>query len=262
VKQEIAKENILPPFPYRLFWAKGYNFQRDQSAELTPVPALFLHWLFTTVLIIAALVGIRSSENAGRDAYFFVVSVYAYVLDVVIFAWIALGVLYLRISPGSLWYSISPANHWVSIIAAFIFLSSTTFPLICMWIPDPAKKTLAQSNRIAWYTSQTVGIAVFVFAILYWLVFRYIVPRVGSHRGRELYSKRTPVFRKEAVPGEDHYYLIRTFEIVETYWAKSDCADVVDELRSRETGIRTETSIPDPRLAEREVASQRYLGTL
>ena len=198
--------------------------------------------------------GVRSSEHAARDAYFFVVSVYAYVLDVVFFAWVALGVLYLRISPGSLWYLISPANHWVSIIAALIFLTGTAFPLICMWIPDPAKKTLGQSDSTAWYTSQTVGVAVFAFSILYWVGFKYIVPHIGNHGGRELCSIRTPVFRKEKDSNTNQYYLVRTYEIVKTYWGNSDRSDVDQTLIEREKAMETEHSTGDLRLAERESA--------
>lgn len=265
VKQEIAKESILPSIPSRLFWAKSYHIslkgfirgktiQQDDSTEATPIPALFLHWLFTAILVIAALVGVRSSKHAARDAYFFIVSVYAYVLDVVFFAWVAIGMLYLRISPGSLWHSISPANHWVSITVALIFLTSTVFPLICMWIPDPAKKTLGQSDSIAWFASQTVGLAVFAFSILYWVGFRYIVPRIGNHNGRTLNIIRTPIFRREHDSNTDQDYLVRTFEIVKTYWGSSDGSDVQSTLIEREKAMNNENSTVHSRLAEIESA--------
>jgi hypothetical protein len=236
VKQEIAKEGILGRF-----WAKSYSFswkklratRADHSSESTPVPALFLHWFFTTILVIAAVVSLRSTAHAARDAYFFVVSVYAYSIDVIVFAWVSLGMLYLRIAPGSQWYLKSPANHWVSMAASLILLTGTAFPLICMWIPDPDKSTLGQSDTIPWYVSQTVGAGIFFFAFLYWLGFKYVAPHIGGNGGKTFTVQRRPYFRQERDLVTEQDYLIQAFEIVKTSWILNAASHAEEVLTRR-----------------------------
>ena len=203
----------------------------------------------------AATVSLRSTEHAARDAYFFVVSVYTYLLYMIVYTWIALGMLYLRFSPGNVWHSISPANHWVSITAALVLLTSTVFPLLCMWIPDSGKKTLGQSESIPWYISQTVGVVVFAFSILYWAVFRYIVPHIGSHGGRTFVAERTPIFHKEHDPKTGDYYLVQVFETIKTYWGHSNPSAVDQTLMDRELARQNGHSAVDLKLVERELAS-------
>jgi hypothetical protein len=239
VKQEIAKEGIIGRFwgnSYSFSWKKfraGESMRADHSSESTPVPALFLHWFFTTVLVIAAVVSLRSTKHAARDSYFFVVSVYAFSIDVIVFAWVALGMLYLRIAPGSQWYLKSPANHWASLAASLILLAGTAFPLICMWIPDPEKSTLGQSDSVPWYVSQTVGAGIFFFSFLYWIGFHYVVPRFGGHGGKTFKVHRRPYFRREHDPNTDKEYLIQIFEIVKTEWVPATVSKVEEVLLRR-----------------------------
>lgn len=239
MKQEIAKEGIIGRF-----WANSYSFswkkfraresmRADHSSESTPVPALFLHWFFTSVLVIAALTSVRSTKHSARDAYFFVVSVYAYSIDVIIFAWVSLGMLYLRIAPGSQWYLKSPANHWASITASLLLLAGTVFPLICMWIPDPEKSTLGQSDSIPWYVSQTVGAGIFLFSFLYWLGFKYIAPYIGGKGGKIFTVDRKPYFRQEHEFDTGRDYLIQVFEIVKTDWVPITASKVEEVLLRR-----------------------------
>jgi hypothetical protein len=239
VKQEIAKEGIIGRF-----WAKSYSFswkklragesmQVDHSSESTPVPALFLHWFFTSVLVIAAVVSLRDTKHAARDSYFFVVSVYAFSLDVIVFAWVALSMLYLRVAPGSLWYLKSPAYHWASMAASLTLLAGTAFPLICMWIPDPEKSTLGQSDSVPWYVSQTVGAGIFFFSFLYWVGFKYVAPHLGGNGGKKFIVQRRPYFRREYDDVSEKEYLIQVFEIVKTEWVPATASKVEEVLLRR-----------------------------
>ena len=59
VKQELAKEGILP---FSRFWASDWPFN-------APTGAIFLHWLFTTALILG---------SQTSDVYTFVTNVFVY----------------------------------------------------------------------------------------------------------------------------------------------------------------------------------------
>jgi amino acid transporter len=221
VKQEIAKEGILP---FSLFFAKSYDlsfsrlrriFSRSAKVtsqnEPTPVPALFLHLLFTTVLVVIPTLILRKN-HPGQQSYIFIVTTYTIVLDVIFFVLIAIAMLYLRLAPGSRWRYKSRANHWLSIAASLVFFAATMFPLICLWIPDPEKQTLTDLTTIPWFAAQTLCAAVLGVSVLYWFGFRFIVPRIGKRRGMTFVIERNPRFH------EEHKYPVQTFEEIAADW--------------------------------------------
>jgi hypothetical protein len=262
VKQEIAKQGILPS---SLFFAQSFHmsirslFSRSPrttaNSETTPVPALMLHWFFTMFLIVAAVIGIHnanpslSGDKVSADAYYFVVSMYAYVLDVMVYAWVGLGVLYLRLSPARRWAQISKENHWLSILCALIFSAGTVFPLICLWIPDPQKPMLAVSSTIPWFASQTVAFAVVGFSMLYWVGFRYGIPKL--YPGLHFMYDQKPILHEESDGS-----LVQVAEVVTAPWGYPDSSVNDVKLIEREEGIQRNPNFPvgDVRLRQREDA--------
>ena len=179
--------------------------------EPTPVAALFLHLFFTSLLVVIPTVILRK-QRPGIQSYIFIVTLYTFVLDVVFFVLIGIAMLYLRLAQRSKYRSKSESNHWISIIASLIFFGATLFPLICLWIPDPAEKTLTALTTIPWFVAQTVCAAVFGISLLYWFGFRFIVPRIGKHHGMEFVIERIPRFH------EEHGYPVQTFEEIAADW--------------------------------------------
>jgi len=57
------------------------------------------------VVSLTAVIGVHNAlpnlpgDKVSADAYYFVVSLYSYVLDVMVYAWVGLGMLYLWLSP-------------------------------------------------------------------------------------------------------------------------------------------------------------------
>jgi amino acid transporter len=219
-----------------LFFAKSYDlsfsrFRRlfssstraSSPSERTPVPALFLHWFFTTVLVITTTVIFRDHEP-GKQSYIFIVAIYAYVLDVIFFVLVGAAMLYLRLAPRSKWHLKSESNHWISIAASIVFGAACLFPLIFMWIPDSDNKTLTSLTNIPWFVGQTVCVAILGISVLYWFGFRYVVPHVGKHRGMEFIIVRNPRFH------EEHGYPVQTFEEIAADWKLPDASVPDDKL--------------------------------
>ena len=225
VKQEIAKEGVLP---YSLFFAKRYDTSlgrllgRQPSkevapAEKTPVAAILIHWTFTTITVIATLLSLRPPSYDSTPTYTFIVTVMTYVIDLIFFICVGLGVLYLRLAPGSNWHKKSEAKPWLSTTCAFIFVTALAFPLICMWIPDPAEPSITRTDGlVSWYTPQTVGLIIVAISFAYYLGFRFVIPHVGRHAGKEFHTYRKPIFEKE------NGYPVQTYERIRFWWEARD----------------------------------------
>jgi len=226
VKQEVAKEGVLP---FSLWFAENYDlslrrlfwFRRpEESAEIhlhsekTPAATMVLHWVTMNMLIVPTVFIIQPVPYSAGPAYTFLVTFYTYVLDVFWFGIAGLGVLYLRLRPNIKWRKISSFNPWLSTIAALIFTLLNVFPVIGVWIPDPAVKYLAETdNVVIWYAGPTVGLVVLGISILYWFGFwSYVRQRENSER-QEFKVERTPIIREE----EGSY--IQLFEIVGFRWS-------------------------------------------
>lgn len=255
MKQEVAKEGILP---YSLFFAKGYDLSLGKlvkrrsskadfgtfSTERTPAAALALHWVITTILILGAVIAIQPQPYSSTPAFTFMSIVFAYVIYTTVFIFISFGLLCLRLSPKVHWAEKSEFKHpWVSVGSALILFVGSIFPVLFMWIPDPAFKFLAgTTNVVPWYASQTFGLGVVAFAFLYWVGLRCYIAVRSARGGKTLYVKREPKFKA------DSGGLTQIAEIVTLQWVR-EVGLRLDEIEERggpgyPTG-RQELNAPD-----------------
>jgi len=207
VKQEIAKRgilfysenmahdvNVLEKISER-FIRNGTETNIEANAHRAvsrfqpiPLPALILHGVFTTILILATL-GI----NSPRDSYGLIVGIYSYTIDAIIGACLAFGMICMRIQGSSGWNSMSRSGRWVSLAIAIIYFVANAIPVIMLWIPA----SIAQlGTSIPWEVVPVAGWSLVVAGLVYWLIFHSIVPVFMN--GRELYVKVTPTFRVDS----------------------------------------------------------------
>jgi len=221
VKQEIAKEGILP---FSKLIARNYDalshlascFRRHPSQkslaghrweglhEKTPLGALLVHWFFS-LLIIFCTWGVTSPVSAYNIVY----GIYSYTVDAFMSVTIGVGLIFLRFRPKRThWYLKSPSNNTISIIAATLFITSSLFPVIALWVPP----TKAFQTMYPWFLVPTIGVLLLIVGVLYWGVFVGIVPRLGDRRGKELRVERSPFFFIES--GEP----VQVAEVVAFNW--------------------------------------------
>ena len=87
----------------------------------------------------------------------------------------------------------------ISVTSASILFIGSVFPLIVMWIPNPAFRYLARtSNLVDWYTIQTRGVCLVLFAFLYWVAFRTYISVRSARGGTTRYVKREPMLKNDA----------------------------------------------------------------
>jgi hypothetical protein len=165
---------------------------------------------------LAAVLAIQPQPYSSTPAYTVLAGVLVYVTNVIKFTFIALGLLWLRFSPKVRWAEKSQFKHpVVSIIAALILFVSCVFPLIFLWVPDPAFKTLSRTfGVVSWFVVQTVGLCIISFAILYWVLFRCYVSIRSARGGKTLHVKREPKFKV------DSGGLTQVLEIVTLQWVR------------------------------------------
>ena len=147
MKQEIAKEGILP---FSAFFASGTTtpaallkawwIRRKQATsqraidplphegdvernsgfgeaqlEQSPMAALLLHWM-SSVTLIAVTATLTSSV-----AYFFLVSLYVYVIVILMGFVVSAGLLYLKMSKSSGWSKTTSYQPWGGPTAALVY---------------------------------------------------------------------------------------------------------------------------------------------
>jgi hypothetical protein len=251
VKQEIAKEGILP---YSLVFAQSYDFslgrlfgQKSPKADVdsvysedTPAATLVLHWTFTNIMVLGPVLAIQPQPYSSTPAYTFLASIVVYVNNVTKFTFIALGLLCLRFSPKVRWTEKSEFKHpAISIIAALIVFVACAFPLIFMWVPDPAFTTLSRtSGLVSWFVIQTVGLGIIGFAFLYWVLFRCYISVRSGRDGKSLHVMREPKFKVDSGgPAQ-------IFEIVTLQWVREVGLrlDEIEETNYTQQGLSPEYS--------------------
>lgn len=217
VKQEIAKEGVLP---FSLFFASStttpYAWLRDRiwpsklpesqrpPPEQSPVAALFLHWMFTMVMIGA------TSSRVPNVAYALLVSLYSYTLVILVGFFVASGLLYLRYSEGREWTDNAGFRPWGGPAAAIIYSLVCAFILVASFIPPSAGSPFASRNTdIKWYIVPTVGLCSLVVGYIYYLGFQYVVPRI---------MKKVLVVEREAVLVKEQGEWVQAMELVEASW--------------------------------------------
>ncbi|KAH7088191.1 amino acid permease-domain-containing protein [Paraphoma chrysanthemicola] len=195
VKQEIAKEGIIPFAKFfgenRVLFANWRRKHRSEDPEPTPLGALFLHWLFAVILILLTWAAKPAS------AYRILVNLYVYLMDIVPSFIMAIGMLYLRFF--TRWSTKSLMPSWLSILAAFIYALANGFPLVAIWIPPTHTSTDVYDliPGFPWYMTGTLSWTLLACGVVYWIGFRYVLPRYGARKGKEFLVEREPVFRMQ-----------------------------------------------------------------
>ncbi len=259
VKQEIAKEGILP---YSLVFAENYDFSlrrlfANKSAahpkpthqnpidytshiEKTPVATIALHWFFTNLMVVIPVLALQPTPYSTSPAFTFLAGSYAYLINIVTFTFISLGLMFLRFSPSTRWAQKSAFGASViSPLAAGIVFVACLFPMICIWVPDPAVRSLARTaGLVPWYGATGLGLGLLGFAFLYWVVFRLYVKIRSAREGTTLRVMREPKFKVEA-NGD----LTQVLEIVTLQWVREVGELRIEDLDGRGDGTCTTSSM-------------------
>lgn len=252
VKQEIAKEGI---FPWSLYLASSYDFSfrhgfrrlpahaagHQLHTQKAPAAALALHWVVTTILILAAVLG-TAAETASEDTfshlpgYSLLLTAFAYGLDIMWFSVIGIAMLRLRLWPGSTWRKKSPVPHALGVVAAVVFTVTNVVPLVLIWVPDPREKFMSRSDgKVPWFASQTMAVTIMVAGVLYWAGFKFYLWQRRSAKGEVLTVTRSPVFwsPKDGQRPGGQRVLVLLFEIIRLQWNW-----VPEESNERGQGVR------------------------
>lgn len=195
VKQEIAKEGVLPfsrliasdmqtPFSWlRNSMSRSPPSPETYKPENTPVAALFLHWVFSFVLVIAP---------GTSDAYLFLLLLHSYALHVCAGFLLAVGLLYLHFKKKSVWREESgfkPPGRW---IWALLYALVNAFLIIVAWLPPPDRFKTLILDHIRYDVYPIVVFALIGFGVLYWVGFAHIYPLKSK---RVLEVTRFPIIR-------------------------------------------------------------------
>ncbi|KAL8933025.1 MAG: hypothetical protein Q9211_006005 [Gyalolechia sp. 1 TL-2023] len=203
VKQEIAKEGVLP---FSRFFAMSVSTpvvwtmrklrpskasSNDAWLEQSPAPALFLHWLFTMLLMAA------TSSLAPGVAYQVLVSVYLYTVVLMVGLFVAGGLLYLRWCRGKEWTDQSGFRPWGGPTAAIVYSEV--------------------ERGYSWYVVPTVGISSAVMGYVYYLVFAKVIPRL---RQQVLVVERDPLIVRQG--GKPDGEWVQILETIDFWWSARD----------------------------------------
>ena len=239
VKQEVAKEGV---FPFSLYLAASYEFSLSHGfpyfrhlpahegghqlyRQKAPAATLLLHWMVTTIMILAAMFGTAAQNGAGEifshlPGYSLLLTANSYGLDIMWFTIIGVSMLLLRLTPGSTWRNQSPVPHILGVLAAFVFTVTNAVPLIAIWVPDPTEPFISRSDgKVRWYAFQTMAVTVLAAAAIYWVLFKFYVWQKQVRHGLKLKISKSPVFwESPALPDEESEWVLR-YEIIVKEWA-------------------------------------------
>ncbi|MCJ1391150.1 hypothetical protein MMC18_004012 [Xylographa bjoerkii] len=221
VKQEIAKEGILPCSKFfasntttlgAKFWAKLHpqRAQQEEELEQSPTAALLLHWVFSVLLIA------WTSGQTTAVAYQILIDLYTYVVMLVMSFFVATGLLYLKWRDPQAWKEMSVNfRPWGGPVAALLVSVVTAFLLVVAFVPPAADSPFSLSAQgFEWYIIPTVGLGGLLLGVAYFIVFRYIVPRV---KGEKLVVERVPI-----IVSDGHGGWVQQHEIVKFQWGVTD----------------------------------------
>ncbi|KAL8816447.1 MAG: hypothetical protein Q9223_004542, partial [Gallowayella weberi] len=203
VKQEIAKEGILP---FSLFFASSSttpwarirrrffpSSTLNHPDEQSPSAALFLHWIFSIVMIAA------TSPTTPDIAYTVLVSLYAWVVVLLLGLFVSGGLLYLRFfSPDRrTWTATSGFKPWGGPTAAIIYTLVCAFLLVAGYIPPSSDSPFASAETgVKWWIVPTAGLGSALLGWGYYVGFRFVYPRV-LREGRVLVVDREALIVRE-----------------------------------------------------------------
>ncbi|KAL8677593.1 MAG: hypothetical protein Q9186_006002 [Xanthomendoza sp. 1 TL-2023] len=218
VKQEIAKEGILP---FSLFFATSSTtpwahlrrrFSPSSSSlnhqdEQSPSAALFLHWIFSMLMIAA------TAPTTPDIAYTVLVSLYAWTIEVLLGAFVSGGLLYLRLfSPDRrTWIATAGFKAWGGSTAAVIYTLVCAYLLVAGYIPP--RSTAEYTIGVKWWIVPTAGLGSAVLGWGYYVGFRFGYPKV-VRGGRVL------VVEREALIVREHGEYVQALEHVDASWER------------------------------------------
>ncbi|KKA28283.1 hypothetical protein TD95_001846, partial [Thielaviopsis punctulata] len=164
VKQELAKQGILPA---SRFWSSDWPFR-------APSAAIFLHWIFSVILIVSL---------TAKDSYTFVTNIFTYTGN-----WIkrnfnqvllAIGLLYLTWTPSEDWARTRTSFRNYPPVTVFYALS-LLFTLAVPFVPNDLL------GSIPFWVLPTVGTSMLAVGALYWLIWANVLPMLGFHMQHEI----------------------------------------------------------------------------
>ena len=118
------------------------------------------------------------------------------------------GLIIMRLRTSSTWNADSLTNRWLSLSTAVFVLLANLFPIIASWTPQLQAQFV---TSIPWFAVPTMGWALVISGLCYWLVFRYVWPIFKS--GAVLTVTRNPVLRVD-----DEGNVVQQGELVQQSW--------------------------------------------
>ena len=259
MKQEIAKEGILPKAKFfaqtknlsfgrfltriesdkHTFIKKNFHWllkqpwmnPREHSQE-TPFGALFLHWVFTVVMILVTI------HLDPTSAYTVLVNLYSYTIVAVFGFAIAVGMLRLRLSSRWEWKEKSHFNAYASIISAFIFAIGSAYPIIASWVPPNGNYAHHTTFIVPWFTTPTVAWSIMGFGLAWYVGFNFYAARRARNEGVVFQVEKEPFIENDPEPNGPP---VQTHETVYLAWVDKEYtrddhpqAEMVEHRRSRE----------------------------
>lgn len=152
VNQELAKEGVIP---FGKFWASSWPAG-------SPSAGLLLHFIPSIIVILAIPAG---------DAYSFILDVEGYP-GAIINLFVVIGLFLLR------WKSPHiprPFKVWLPV--AFFYLAAQCFLLVAPFIRPPGG---VGDTSLPYWLYPIVGIVVLICGVIYWFVWREVLPRLGG----------------------------------------------------------------------------------
>jgi len=159
VKQELAKEGILP---FSRFFASDWPLN-------APTTAIFLHWLFSVVLILG---------SSTSDAYTFVTDVFIYTSNC-IKVLVGIGILYLTFNPSENWKDERTSFRSYPPLTVFWILC-LVFTLATPFIPNDLLHSIPS------YVVPTLGVGMLAIGTLYWVLWAKVLPSLGFRVQHEI----------------------------------------------------------------------------
>ncbi|KAF3903917.1 hypothetical protein ABW21_db0201381 [Orbilia brochopaga] len=155
-KQELGKEGILP---WSKFWASDWPRQ-------APSGGLFLHWIFTSLWVLAL--------GRYESGYTFL-NTFATYCRTLINIFLGVGLLYLQFHPRSTWREERTSFHvkWPFTVA---WTGFNCYLVIAMFVPNCAIPGFGLNN---YFSIPVTGICVLIGGMLYWVGFAKILPLFG-----------------------------------------------------------------------------------
>ncbi|KAG9675240.1 high affinity methionine permease, partial [Aureobasidium melanogenum] len=154
VNQELAKEGVIP-FPR--FWASSWPAG-------APGAGLLLHWIPSAIIIVAIPFG---------DAYNFILDVEGYPGSVINF-FVVVGFFWLRYAEPGL---DRPFRCWLPVAAFYMVVQA--FLMVAPFLRPPGDKG---DTSLPYWLYPVVGIVVLTVSVLYWVVWRKLLPFLGRYR--------------------------------------------------------------------------------